>query len=101
MLRVLAHQVGDRPHRDGGGESVRLADDPVGHVAAVRTPADAHPVGVDVTLAVDELVERAHQVEIVLAGPVAHDVAAEALAVAVGAARVHIEDDVTHSRQDL
>ena len=101
VLRVLAHEVGDRPHRDRSREAVGLTDDPVGHVTAIRAAADAQPLAVDVAGAFDGLVQRAHEVDVVLARPVAHDVAAKPLAIAVGAAWVHVEDDKAHARQDL
>ena len=101
MLGVLAHEVGDGPHRHRGGEALGLADDPVGHVAAVGPAADAQALVVDVARALDDLVERAHQVGVVHARPVTHDRAPEAFAVAVRTARVHVEDDKTHAREDL
>ena len=101
VLRVLAHEVGDRTHRDRGGKALRLADDPVGHVAAVRAAPNAHAAHIDVAGPFDQLVERAHQVEVVLASPVPHHLAPEALAVAIRAARVHVEDHVPHAGEHL
>src|SRR4029077_571497 len=86
---------------DGGREPVALADDPVGHVAAVGPSAHAHAGGVDVAGAFDQLIDRAHQVQVVLPAPVTHDLAPEPLPVPVGPARVHIEDDVAHAGEDL
>ena len=101
MLRVLADQVGDRPHGDRCREPVGLANDPVRHVAAVGAAPNAEPVCVDVPGSLDDLVERRHEVEVVLARPVPHHVAAETLAIAVGPSWVHVEDDETHTREDL
>src|SRR5207237_3351618 len=81
--------------------SIGLPNDPFLHVAAVLPAADSESRRVDVTVALDDLVERAHDVDVVLAGPVAHDLAAEALPIAVGAARVHVEDDEPHAGEDL
>ena len=39
-----AHEVVDRPLRERGLEAIRVADDPGGHVAAVRAAEDAEPV---------------------------------------------------------
>src|ERR1700687_2020286 len=74
---------------------------PVGHVAAVRATADAHAIGVDEAGALDQLVQRAHQVGIVLASPIAHALSPETLAVPIRSAWVDAQNDVTHAGEDL
>ena len=101
VLRVLAHQVGERAHRDSRPEAVCLADDPVGHESAVGPTADAKPALVDKACALDQLVERRHQVDVVLASPVANDCLAEDLAVSVGSTGVDVEDQEAHAGEDL
>ena len=83
MLRVLADQVGYGAHGDGRGEAVRLADDPVGHIAAIRAAADAQAGGVDRPCPLDYLIERGHEIDEILAAPVADDLPPEPLAISV------------------
>ena len=101
VLRILADEVGDGAHRDRGREAVGLTDHPVGHVAAIRAAADAHAAHVDAAASLDRLVESRHQVDVVLAAPVANDLAPEVLAVSVRAAWVDVQDHVAHSGEDL
>ncbi len=101
MLRVLADEVGYGAHRDRGRETACLADDPVGHVAAIRTSANAHAADIDAAASLDRLVERGHQIDVVFAAPVADDLAPEMLAVSVRSARVEVQDEVAHTGQDL
>ena len=100
MLRVLADEVRNRAHGDGGGEAIGLADDPVRHETAIRPTPDANAFGVD-KAQFEHLIERGHQVDVVFAAPVADDRAPEGLAVAVGAAGVHVEDHEAHAGKNL
>src|SRR5581483_11889311 len=68
---------------------------------AIAAAADPNPADVDVPGPLDELIQRRHEVHVVLAAPIADDRAPEELPVAVGSPRVHVEDDVAHAREHL
>src|SRR5205085_4003788 len=73
-------------------EAIRVADDPVGHEAAVAAAGDAQPVAVYPRILRQNHVDAAHDVCVIFATPLAHDAILDLLAVAGRAARVGEED---------
>ena len=80
--------------RDDALEAVGVAEDPVGHVAAVAGAEGALAGFVDEGVVLLGVVEAGHQVGEGLAAPVAVDAVDEGLAVAGRAARIDHDDDV-------
>ena len=60
-----AHPVGDGALGRGGGEPVGVADDPVGHKAAIAAPGDAQPFLIDLGILFQHTVRKGHQVVVI------------------------------------
>ena len=97
---VKADPVGDRPLGSGADKPVGVADDPVGHKAAVAAAglADLRPV--DLGVGVQHRVGEVHQVLVVGLAVMAADIH-KLVVPAVAAHRVAVEDKVAHVRPDL
>src|SRR5882724_7861530 len=75
-------------------ESVRVAQDPVDHVAAVAGAQSAFAVLVDKRIGLLRVVQAVHQVDEGLTAPVAVDAVNKLLPIACQAARVDHDDDI-------
>ena len=82
-------------------EAVGVAEDPIGHVAAVACAECALAGFVDEGIVLLGVVEAGHEVGEGLAAPVAVYAIDEGLAVAGGAARVDHDDDVAVGGEEL
>src|SRR5258707_10274433 len=95
-----ADVVADAPLRDRGLEAIGVPDDPVGHEPAVAAACDVEALRVDPPQA-ERVVNAGHEVEVVLAAPVADARAQEPVAVSVAPARVHVEHRVATAGEGL
>ena len=97
---VEAEPVGDGPLGGGAAEPVRVADDPVGHKAAVAAAGLADPGRVDLGVLGQHRVGEVHQVDIIRVPVVAPDVH-EHVVPAVAAHGVAEEDEVAQGGPNL
>lgn len=86
----------------GGGrlELGVMADDPVGHIAAVGAAGDAKPLHVDIRISVQDFIREIHQVGVV-DGPISSPDIGEVIALAVGALGVAEENEKAPAGPDL
>src|SRR5580698_9433619 len=86
---------------DDALEAVGVAENPVGHVAAVAGSEGALAIFVDEGVGFFGVVEAEHEVGVGFAAPVSVDSVHEGLAVAGAAARVDHDDDVAVGGEEL
>ena len=90
---LKGNPVGDGTLGNGGTKPVCMADNPVGHKAAVGAAGHAHAGGVDHGIGLEHDVGKLHQVVVVVGAVMAPDVG-KGVALSVGAARIAVEDEV-------
>src|SRR5258707_6002303 len=95
-----ADVVADAPLRDRRLEAIGVPDDPVGHEPAVAAAGDVEPLAIDPP-ETDGVIDAGHEVEVVLAAPVADARPQEPVAIGMAAARVHEEHAVSTAGEDL
>ena len=94
------HPVGDAPLGGCTGEPVGVADDPVGHKAAVAAAGNSHAGGVDGRVFGDDRIGELHQVVVVI-GAIGASQFSEGFAPAVASPGIHKEDKVSHAGPSL
>ena len=97
---IEADPVGDAPLGGGAAEAVCVADDPVGHKAAVAAAGDGHTPLVDLGIARQHRVGKVHQVLIFRLTVAAPDVS-KGVAPAIGADGIAEEDKIALPRPIL
>ena len=97
---ILAYQVERARHRDERLEAVRVARDPVHHVAAVGRARGADPFTVNVGQG-DEVIQPLHDVLVALTAPILADRVHELLPESFAPVKVGDEDHVARRRECL
>src|SRR5262249_14363688 len=97
---VIADPVRDARAGDGGGESSRVTDDPVGEKAAVRVAGHAQALFVDVVVALC-VVDSAHHIVEVGISPAPPGGQEKLLAVSSRSPRIRIYDEVAVGGEKL
>src|SRR5450756_1615978 len=95
-----ADEIADAALRRRSCEAVRMADDPVGHIAAITTASDTHPPAVDVWLLLDKI-SPVHEVVEIDRAPPAPDSLLVLLAIPGPAPRIAQVDDIAASHQEV
>src|SRR5471030_256154 len=98
---VVADEIGDAAQRHRGLESRGVAQNPVGHIAAVTSAGHAQPLGVHPRILFERRIHARHHVLIVHAAPIVRDAPLELLPVAGRSARIAEKNRPPLGRVDL
>src|ERR1041385_7270381 len=98
---VVRNKVRDAAQRHRGFEPIRMAYNPVGHIAAITSASHAHTLLIYPRIFPKRRVQAIHDGEIVLAAPFTEGATLELLPIARRAARIRKQHRVTLRRIDL
>ena len=93
-------KVGNAPHGTGSLEPLGVADDPVGHVAAIGPAAHAQPIRVHVRITAKHLIGEVHQILVIDGAPPTYQIEV-ILPPTVAAVGICIEHEPTAGGQQL
>ena len=85
---IVGNKIRNTAQRHCGFEAIGVADDPVGHIAAITPAGHAHVILIDPGISFQRHIETIHDVEVIFAAPFADNAALELLAIAGRAARI-------------